>query len=204
MRNSFPLFSNPIDLAHIIWKLHLPSNPLIIDATVGNGQDTLFLADLANNLNGQLIGIDIQKQAIDSTQSKLIEHPSLLRRVQLFHQSHATFPSMINPESVDLIVYNLGYLPGADKSITTLSSSTIESVRNGLNLIKAGGIISITCYPGHEEGFHEYNALIAYTQTFDKKIYGITKHEWVNRKSSPILLLIQKNTPLQARSATVI
>ena len=174
-----------LELAHNYWKQIVTHDSIVIDATGGNGHDTLALAKMKPK---QLVAIDLQKEALDSTQARLTPHTS----VQFFHQCHSTFPEEIQPHTVSLIVYNLGYLPGGDKSLTTLTTTTMDSLKNALDLITPGGMISITCYPGHEEGKHEEEALIHFCSHLEAKKWSVCHHRWVNRNLSPSLLIIQK------------
>src|SRR5271155_2432847 len=105
---SFGIFQSPISLAHHYWTLLVKPGDLLIDATCGNGHDTLFLAHLKPRL---LYGFDIQKEAIHATHRRLGERDD----IRLIQDCHSRFPAEISPQSVSLIVYNLGYLPGADK-----------------------------------------------------------------------------------------
>lgn len=196
MSRDFPLFSSPIDLAHSYWEKLLQEGDSAIDATCGNGKDTLMLAELIiKKGSGHLFGLDIQKDAIEKTLSLLQEklNPSELDRVHLYCSSHETFPISAYERPIKLIVYNLGYLPGGDKSLTTLTHTTKKSIKEALALIVAGGAISITCYPGHPEGAIEEIDLLAYASTLDPKRWSVCHHNWSNRSLSPSLLFIQKS-----------
>lgn len=191
-RPTFSLFQSHLDLAHSYWKAHLKPLCHVIDATCGNGHDSLFLA---NHLNGgSLYCIDIQKTAIDSTKSLLEKNlpTSQLDSIYFFNQSHETFPSEI--PCCDLIIYNLGYLPGGDKNQTTDTSSTIKSFKNALQLLKPQGLISITCYPGHAEGALEQEALLNTVRLLSPQDYLVCHHIFENRKAAPSLLLVFKKT----------
>ena len=82
-------------------------------------------------------------------------------KIKLIHSSHTTFPEEIKSGTVRLIVYNLGYLPGSDKALTTKVETTLESINHAQRLIMEGGVISVTCYPGHPEGKKEEEELQA-------------------------------------------
>jgi len=184
MKGHFPLFQSPIDLAHHLWKLLIRPGDGAIDATCGNGHDTLFLARICK----EVISLDIQQRAIEMAQMKL-ENLNL-KNVQFHLMSHETFPSVSFP--IRLIVYNLGYLPGGDKNLTTLADTTLKSLQEALILLEPGGMISITCYPGHPEGAREEEALLACTERLEKGNFSVSYHTWKNRDLSPSLILIQK------------
>lgn len=195
MQRQFSLFQSHLDLAHHYWEMILQKGGSVIDATCGNGHDTLKLTQLLPDQE-ILIGIDIQKAAISQTQEKLKTSLSeqQLSRVHLFCQSHSTFPALCLEHTIKLIVYNLGYLPGSNKKLTTLTHSTLESLGAALELIAPGGAISITCYPGHDEGAKEEEAILQIVAALSPSLWNVCHHKFLNRKHSPSLLLIQKQT----------
>ncbi len=184
MNCKFPLFQSHLDLAHHFWKRLLKPGDAAIDATCGNGHDSLLLAELIQG--GELHCIDIQRQAIETTRQKL---KIFIGSVYFHHGSHAVLPEV----SPKIIVYNLGYLPGGDKNKTTQTESTLSSLKQAARILAPGGLISITCYPGHEEGAREKEALLPILSAFSKKEFAITTFRWENRKKSPSLVFIQKN-----------
>jgi len=196
MRQTFPLFQSPIDLAHRYWEKILKPHDHAIDATCGNGKDTLVLANLLipHSQESTLIGMDIQPEALARTRTLLFSHFSEKQneRIFLFQQSHAVFPALAYQVPIRLIVYNFGYLPGGDKAITTQSKTSIESFEAALPLIMPGGAISATCYPGHREGENEQNVLLSFVHTLNPSQWCVTWHTWPNRTLSPTLLLLQK------------
>ena len=196
MRSPFALFQSHLDLAQAYWKALVKKGDTVIDATCGNGHDTLKLSQLAlSSDKGKVYAFDIQPQAIQSTLHLLKTHLSQeeLNRVSLMEHCHSTFPEEICPESVKLCVYNLGYLPGGDKTQTTKTHSTLASLQKMEPLLQRGGAISMTCYPGHAEGEAELQILLQYVQQLSPKEWSCCHHTWENRHKSPTLLLIQKS-----------
>ena len=195
MRPLFPIFSSHIDLAHHYCRSIVKAGDTVIDATCGNGHDLLALAQAALTPDrGRVFGLDIQQDALKNSLALLkgrLPEP-LLQRVFLLQRSHAEFPEECQRGSVKLIVYNLGYLPGGNKSLTTIAPTTLVSVQNALLLLEHGGAVSITCYPGHPEGKIEEEALLAFLQGLNLKYFSVCHHRWLNRADSPSLLLIQK------------
>jgi len=194
MKPTFPLFNTPIDLAHKLWKELLTENDLVIDATCGNGKDSLFLAQTLESLNGTLFCIDIQEKAIENTRDLFNKELSSSTQVQFFKQSHETLPEIPSHLSLKLIVFNLGYLPSGDKTITTQVASTLQSVSSSLEILASGGMISITCYPGHPEGEKEQEALLDLLSKLDPILWSFTSFFWSNRNASPSLFLVQKKS----------
>lgn len=177
-------FSPHLQLAKTYWKNHLTPQDWAIDATCGNGHDTLFLSELCH-----VIGLDIQPTAIQNTGDLLAKNEKKATLHLLSHDQIDTLPLSSAPR---LIVYNLGYLPTGDKSITTQVASTLQSLQKSMGMLEKGGAISITCYPGHDEGMREEKALIAFLETLSSAHWAICHHQWLNRLRSPSLLWITK------------
>jgi Putative rRNA methylase len=195
MFSKFPLFQSHLDLAQHYWRAIVLTGDIVIDATCGNGHDTLTLAQLSLNAgNGIIYAIDLQESAIENTKKILAQHYSQedLARIKFIQGCHANFPSEISPGSVKLIVYNLGYLPGGDKGKTTISELTLSSIKKAIDLICAGGCLSITCYPGHEEGAREENMILHFTKSLNPREWSCCHHNWTNRQHSPSLFFLQK------------
>lgn len=192
----FPLFQSHIDLAHHYWKQIVQHGDHVIDATCGNGHDALVLANLALlDGRGELYALDIQPTALRAAQQHLEQHltPACLSRIRLLNMCHSEFPAEIQPESIKLIAYNLGYLPGGDKSLTTTSATTIKSLQQALVLVKPGGAICLTAYPGHDAGHIEQQDVHVFMQKLDPKVWSCCCHRWVNRtEHAPALYLLQK------------
>lgn len=192
MNRSFSLFNSHLDLAHRYWEKLLRAGDWAIDATCGNGQDTLKLAQTKDI--GGVIGIDLQPEAVQKTQRLLELHltPEELSRVHLVCQSHVEFPPLATQNPIRLIVYNLGYLPGGNKQVTTMTPTTLESVRKAHDLVAPGGAVSIACYPGHPEGKEEEIALCAELSRLSPKEWNVCTHHFPNRMLSPSLIFAQK------------
>ncbi|CEM35425.1 unnamed protein product [Vitrella brassicaformis CCMP3155] len=196
---SSPLASH-LPLSRLLWKQGLKPGGRAVDATCGNGKDSLFLSTLIFPSDGddeteaELICIDVQREAIGSTRSLLAEElrPPHLERIRLFHQSHERFPDCIADNSVDVIVYNLGYLPGGDKSVTTRHDTTITSLTAALKLIVKGGLISVMLYRGHPEGTVESDGVISWASQLPADEWRVFLHEPLNRPTSPALMTLYR------------
>jgi Putative rRNA methylase len=176
-----------INYAHHYWERVVKPGDTIIDATVGNGFDTCFLAQLLKG-KGMLAGYDIQPQALKQAKKRLKElTPEIRQSVHLKLQSHIHFEE----RDAKLIVYNLGYLPGGNKTLTTKWDTTLQSIQNALPIVSSGGAISITCYPRHEEGGKEQAALLNFLKTLPQAKWHICHHVWINRPLSPSLIWMQ-------------
>lgn len=185
-----------ITLAHAIWGSFLKPGDLVVDATAGNGQDTLFLAkQILKENEGALMVCDIQKKAIQSTYTCLEKSlpREVLKQIQWHQMCHSQLKAILQEKKPQLIVYNLGYLPGGDKSLTTKTNSTIKSIEQALEMIAPHGMISITAYPGHVEGEKEFAAIYHLSQNLKSSQWQVSFFQQPNRKCSPCLFIIQKN-----------
>lgn len=196
MRWNYPLFQSHLDAAHAYWKQLVQPGDTVIDATCGNGHDTLLLAQLClTPSSGKVFAIDTQPNAIQKTLFLLQQHlaPECYERVQFVNGCHSSFPTEIQPQTIKLVTYNLGYLPGGNKSLTTKVTSTLQSLGNALPLVSHGGAISITCYPGHPEGKREEEKLLSFISDLEPQEWQCTHQCWLNRHNAPSLILIQKS-----------
>ncbi len=165
---------NHLQKAHSYWKEILEQGDLVIDATCGNGHDTLYLTELG----AKVVAYDIQEEALEAARIRAPEATYRLR-------SHISF---VEKEAA-LIVYNLGYLPGGNKERTTQTDTTLQSVGRALDMVTKA--ISITCYPGHPEGAKEEAALLDFARSLDPKKWHVCHHQWLNRKQAPSLLWLE-------------
>lgn len=189
----FPLVTSHLAFAYEQWKVIIRPGCCLIDATCGNGKDTLRLAQLIDQM-GSVLALDIQGEAIEHTERLLSEQLSEQRRkqVHLFHQSHETFPKIAYQKPVQLIVYNLGYLPGGNKELTTLTKATLNSLNAAMSLLSPGGLICMTCYPGHEEGKKEQQALLSHLKGTSSNEWNIAFYRKMGSETAPSILLIKK------------
>ena len=164
---------------------------LCIDATAGNGHDTLFLSRLAKS-SGRVLAFDIQKEALDAAQRRLMK-AGADDNVSFILDSHSRMNQYASPETVSCIVFNLGYLPGGDHSLATRPETTLTAIEQGLTLLKPGGLISLCIYSGGDTGFAERDALVDYLKTLDPRQYLVVLSQYYNRPHHPpIPVLIHK------------
>lgn len=162
----------------------LSKNSICVDATCGNGNDTLFLAKTAK----KVYAFDIQEQAIVNTKTLINSYN--LGNVELIKDSHSNMLNYIL-DPVDIITFNLGYLPGGDDSVTT-NSSSLEAIDIATKIVASKGLITIIVYIGHDKGKIESEAIFNYVKSLPKTEFNVTKYEFVNKNDSPYVLLIEK------------
>lgn len=157
----------------------------VVDATAGNGNDTLFLAELIGE-EGHVHAFDIQQAALDATKDRLGE---LNDRVSLILDSHANVSEYVKGP-IGGAMFNLGYLPySEDMSIVTKPESTIQAIHQLLGMLKKGGIIAVSVYDGHEGGKEERDALLAYVKTLHQADVHVIRYELLNQRNNPPFLV---------------
>ena len=179
---------------HHILRNHLQEGDQAIDATAGNGYDTIFLAEQVG-LSGKVIAIDIQDSAIRSTREKL-DSAGLIDRVRLVSENHATALRKLitkNAGKVAAITFNLGYLPGSDKSIRTHAKSTEEALAASIQLLNPGGFLCVTAYRGHSGGIAEAETVEAFIRELRMQGHAVDCYIPESSNSPPILWLLKNN-----------
>lgn len=181
---------NILTFAHHIWARFLPTGGSALDATAGNGHDTLKLAQLAGQ-TGKVYAFDIQAQALDATRNRLERHGAT-KQVQLIHAPHQQLADFV-PNGLHLAVFNCGYLPHGDKSLTTQTENTLTALQHSLTHLRAGGLLSVALYPGHHEGERETAAVSDWAKNLNYQQFSVLQYQFVNRPNRPPqLLLIEK------------
>lgn len=164
-------------------RIQVPENGFYIDATTGNGNDTLFLCELAKE-RGHVLGFDIQQQALDHTKQVLVQN-HMEERAQLICDSHVNMGKYAEEESADAICFNFGYLPGGDHALATKANTSLAAIGEGLKLLKNGGVMSLCIYSGGDSGFEERDAILSYLRKLDDQRYIVIVNEYYNRKNNP-------------------
>lgn len=162
-------------------------NDIVVDATVGNGNDALFLGNIVSK--GYLFGFDIQNQAIENTKNLLDKNH--IYNYTLFKESHANIQKILNHYlgKISLIIFNLGYLPRGNKKITTHYKSTIKAIKDSFCLLNNKGTILVVIYPGHLEGLKESIEIKKYLK---KKKIAFHEYHNTNNDIAPYLIEIRK------------
>jgi len=181
---------NAIRLAQELLLPKVARARCIVDATAGNGKDTLFLAENSPE-HGVIYAFDIQENAIEASRKRLMEH-NLDGKVQLILDSHANIRPYIN-KPIDVAMFNLGYLPGKCHEKMTMAESTVSALTDVVDQLSVGGIISVVAYPGHNHGQEENNAVRKYIMTLQPKQFTVICIDMINHLNHPpILYMIEK------------
>ena len=168
----------------------ISNGDIVIDATMGNGYDTKYLAEKVGE-NGFVYSFDIQEEAIKSTNKKL-EKANLLDRVKLILDGHENMENYVK-EEVSCVLFNLGYLPRADHNVITRPDTTLKAIKSSLKLLKPHGVVSIAIYTGHEGGMEEKNIVYEFVKELDQNEFNVLESKFVNQiNNPPQLILIEK------------
>ncbi len=183
-------FQQGVEFSHYLFTSHVQEGDLLIDATAGNGEDTIFLANLTGP-TGDVLAFEIQEEALRNAASR-ISKEGLEERVTLIKDGHENIGEYAETGSVGGILFNLGYLPGGDKDIITRPETTLRAMDSGLSLLKQGGIIVLVIYTGHSGGKEEKNALLSFTSRLDFTEYNVLHYHFVNQLTPPPEVLAVK------------
>ena len=162
---------------------HVKEGDICIDATAGNGNDTLALCQLVGE-SGKVYAFDIQEQAVLNTKKRLADH-GVENRAEVLLESHTNMNQYVGADSVSCITFNFGYLPGGDHNLATKKESSIAAIHEGLRLLKKGGMMSLCIYSGGDSGFEERDAILEELKTLDGKKYLVILSQYYNRPNNP-------------------
>lgn len=194
--NDFKPRISLVKLAHSLIKEKVKYGDIVIDATVGNGHDTLFLLGLVKP-GGKVFGFDIQQSAINATQNKVEKHP-FAECVSLINASHEKMSECVSMDyrrKISAVMFNLGYLPGSDKRIITQANTTLSALASASELLSVSGIITILAYPGHEGGEIEADQVKNWCLSLDSTQYWVDQYESHSDKLSAPKLFVVKKIP---------
>lgn len=163
-----------------------------VDATLGNGHDALWLCGLVGE-TGHIYGFDVQPEAVERSRARLSE-AGMEARATLLLEGHQNMCSHIEAGSVDAVMFNLGWLPGAAHGVTTQTETTLQAVNAALALLREEGLLTICVYPGHEEGAREREALLNWARSLNEREYDAMLRCYLNQSADPPLLIaVKKN-----------
>ena len=188
--DDLPLLRGPVPLSHLFIHRFVTHGDHVVDATCGNGHDTLLLAGLVGKI-GRVWAFDIQKNAIEATAGRLAEAKNL-DSVVLVHAGHETMAEHCSGP-VKAVVFNLGYLPGGDRTVITRPELTLAGLEQSLEILELGGVVIITLYPGHAGGQQESTNLESRLAQLPPAGFHVWRMGQINvPATAPYLILVQK------------
>ena len=175
----------PLQMAHAFLAEVVTKEDTVVDATMGNGHDTLFLAQLAK----QVYAFDIQEQALEKTRQRLAE--AGLDNVHLILAGHETLDQYT--DHFEAAIFNLGYLPSADKSVITRPDTTLEALEKVCRGLEKGGRAAIMIYYGHEGGEVEKDVVLDFVSQLPQQDFTVALYKTINQiNNPPFLVMIEK------------
>ncbi|MBM7642384.1 tRNA (mnm(5)s(2)U34)-methyltransferase [Streptococcus loxodontisalivarius] len=180
------MIKRPIHLSHDFLAEVLDDNSIAVDATMGKGNDTAFLAGLAK----KVYAFDVQKEALEKTGERL--EGLDISNAQLILDGHENVDQYVT-EPIRAAIFNLGYLPTADKSIITKPDTTLLAIEKILERLEVGGRLAVMIYYGHEGGDMEKDAVLDYVSKLDQKSFTAMIYQPLNQiNTPPFLVMVEK------------
>jgi len=184
-----------VEYCHHLLRSHVAPGDVVVDATAGNGHDTLLLAQLTTP-GGLVFACDVQPAALAATQRLLDSAGIPAGSVRLIESGHQHLAAILPPEHrgrIAVVVFNLGYLPGGDHALTTTATTTIPAIQQALELLRPGGLIVAVLYTGHPGGADEADALRTFAAALPGTAWLVTEHRTLNTaRPAPSVLAIRR------------
>lgn len=177
----------PLAMAQEIVRQCISDGESVVDATLGNGHDALFLAKCVGS-KGMVIGFDVQEHAVKSSTERLMEAAVPEGCFRFYCCGHEKLATHVE-SPLAAVMFNLGYLPHADKALITSARTTLPALEQALLLLRAKGVLTIMCYPGHEGGDREADAVEAWAQGLNRKLYRVLRYGMLNGPNQPAFLI---------------
>ncbi|MFV0420875.1 class I SAM-dependent methyltransferase [Oleidesulfovibrio sp.] len=183
-----------IEFTHSLLKRVLQAGDIALDATTGNGHDTMFLAACVGP-QGHVYGFDVQQQAVENTAQRLQDNGAE-GYCTLFHCGHEEVARRVPDMQgrLSCAMFNLGYLPGSDKSVVTRHTTTIAALESLKDMLKPGGLITLHLYAGHAGGDAEAQAVEEYCNVLPWPEWRVLRYDFANKqKNRETLLVLEKS-----------
>lgn len=160
-----------------------------VDATMGNGFDTLFLCQKVGK-KGKVYAFDIQETALRETEAllKTTEDGSAARLILDGHEKMAAYVK----EEIQCALFNLGYLPKGDHRIITQKETTVKALDAAISLLAPGGAVFLALYWGHPGGEEEKSAVESYVRDLPSSLWSVSETSFPNKEKAPLMMVIQK------------
>jgi len=180
------LITKTTELAMSVTLEYVSEGELAIDATCGNGNDTLVLAKAVGE-TGKVLAIDIQETAINNTEELLNDNgiSNVICVRDTFENLGQIASVHFEGEAPAAVMFNLGYLPGGDKTVTTVSETSLNAIKQALDVIKVSGIVTVVLYNGHEAGKSEKNMILEMAEGLSSRDFHVVYTKMLNQKKDP-------------------
>jgi predicted methyltransferase len=163
---------------------------VVVDATCGNGHDTLLLARLVGPA-GRVWAFDVQLEAVESTRA-LLAGEGVLDRVEIVQAGHERLAEFVRGP-LAAVVFNLGYLPGGEKELVTRPEHTVTALQQAAGFLSPGGMITVCIYTGHPGGPEEGEAVESWAMSLSPDRFNVWRSRQMNRpETAPYLVLVER------------
>ena len=180
-----------LEAAHLFAARALQDGDVAVDATIGNGHDTRFLAEQVGPA-GQVFGFDVQEAAVRRTRTRVHEAQNEAS-LELFHAGHERMldhlPADVHGD-VSAVMFNLGYLPGSDSSCITQPETTLDGLAAAVQALRSGGVVTVVLYTGHDGGAAEANAVWDWAAAQPQDRVHVLSYQFMNQENDPPQLLV--------------
>lgn len=159
--------------------------PCALDATAGNGHDTLFLASQVGDA-GRVWAFDVQTAALAAARARVAE-AGLVERVVFVHAGHERLGEILPPDVAGRLyaaTFNLGYLPGSDKKTVTHAPTTLAALEALLPLIAVHGLLCVHAYLGHSGGEAEGAAVARWFEGLPWTAWRVAGYGFSNKPAN--------------------
>lgn len=184
------MLAQAVAFSHQLLQSVLQPGDAAVDATCGNGHDTLMLAR-AVGPSGRVLAMDVQEQAVTATRRRLDE-ADLAGRVTVMQQDHAGLGGVLAEgawPAPRAVIFNLGYLPGGDRARITRPASTLPAAQAALDAVLPGGLVILVCYPGHPGGDEEAGAVENWAAALPDHRVLAAGYRFLNQTRDPPLVV---------------
>jgi hypothetical protein len=194
---AFTALPTAVQWSHQVVGPRLRAGDWAVDATAGNGHDSIFLAERVLP-GGRVFTFDVQAQAIEKTRENLAQHLSIqqLAEVSLHHAGHERMAELLPREArgrLRAVMFNFGYLPGGDKSVITQEATSLAAVRIALEWLAEDGIMTVVLYPGHEGGREEASAVECLIAALPSMEFEAQRIGYLNfRPTTPFCIAVRR------------
>ena len=171
-----------VQLCHEFLTAHLAPGGFYLDATCGNGHDTEFLCRLAGP-SGRVLGLDIQPAAVQATNARLAA-AGLDGIGRAILQDHARLGEVAAPGTADCVLFNFGWLPGADHGVHSTAAGSIPALEAALTALKPRGVLAAVLYSGQVIGDGEKQAALDFFRALPLTRYTVLVCEFANWAST--------------------
>lgn len=179
-----------VGMSHLLLRCRVRSGDVVVDATCGNGHDTLFLARLVGS-GGSVWAFDVQEGALSAAENRL-RGEGCLPWVRLVHSGHERIAEYVR-DAVRAVIFNLGFLPGRDEGVVTRPETTLAALEQAAQLLLPGGIITIAIYTGHPGGAEEAAGVEKWAAKLPFRTFNVWRNRQLNRSAAaPYLVLVEK------------